>query len=206
MHAPDSQTGLAPGWRFQAMGHHARPLRADEVPLLQALYEANPLYFETVTGHGPRPHEAQEAFDDRPPPDMPYRAQECLGLFRHDGTLVGVSIVVVDLMAPGVWHVALFLLATGLHGHGLARALYQALEAWALREGAQWMRLGVVVGNTRAEHFWWRRGFEQVRLREHILASDRVNTLRVMVKPLAGQPVAAYRAQVPRDRPETDLP
>jgi hypothetical protein len=67
MHAPESWQGLAPGWRFQAMGHHARPLRADEVPLLQALYEANPLYFETVTGRGPRPHEAQEAFDDRPP-------------------------------------------------------------------------------------------------------------------------------------------
>jgi len=33
-----------------------------------------------------------------------------------------------------------------------------------------------------------------------------VNTLRVMVKPLAAQPVAAYLDQVPRDRPETELP
>lgn len=206
MTLPDALTGLAPEWRFQARGHHARPLRADEVPLLQALYDANPLYFEAVSGRPAWPGEAQEAFDDRPPPEMPYRDQECLGLFDPDGTLVGVTIVVRDLMAPGVWHVALFLLATALHGSGLAPALYQALEDWAVQGGAQWMRLGVVVGNTRAEQFWDRRGFAPVRLREHILSSDRTNLLRVMVKPLAGQPVPAYLERVPRDRPETDLP
>ncbi len=49
--------------------------------------------------------------------------------------------------------------------------------------GAQWLRRGVVVGNTRAERCWERPGYVEVRRRDGIVMGVRSNTVRVMVKP-----------------------
>ncbi len=109
-----------------------------------------------------------------------------------------------DLIAPGVCHIGLFLTATHLHGSGLASELYAALEAWARRDGARWMRLGVVVGNTRAERFWARMGFEEIRQRHGLPYEGPSTSVRVMLKPLDGRPLAAqlegYLKRVERDR------
>jgi len=76
------------------------------------------------------------------------------------------------------------------------------LERWAIASGAAWLRLGVIAGNDRAERFWESAGFVEVRRREGIAMGRKVNTVRVMVKPLAGGAVPDYLAQVSRDRPE----
>jgi ribosomal protein S18 acetylase RimI-like enzyme len=100
-----------------------------------------------------------------------------------------------------VWHVGLFMVATARHGSGAAQALYRALENWAAGSGAHWIRLGVVKGNVRAERFWQRAGFVPLRTREAVQMGQRVNTLLVMAKPLAGGKIADYLALVERDRP-----
>jgi len=61
-----------------------------------------------------------------------------------------------------------------------------------------------VVGNARAEHFWIRCGFIDVRLRAGVPMGARVNDVRVMVKPLTGEALADYRALVPRDDSNRD--
>jgi hypothetical protein len=63
------------------------------------------------------------------------------------------------------------------------------------------MRLGVVEGHARAEAFWERSGYVQVAKREGIVMGQRTNTIRVMAKPLLGQPISEYYALVERDRP-----
>jgi ribosomal protein S18 acetylase RimI-like enzyme len=68
--------------------------------------------------------------------------------------------------------------------------------------GAQWVRLGVVVGNARAERFWEKAGFGEVRRRYEVEIEGRVGDLRVMVKRLAGRSIAEYLALVARDRPD----
>ncbi len=73
--------------------------------------------------------------------------------------------VVSDLLATGVWHLGLFIVATRLHGSGAAVLLYDRLEAWMGASGAQWLRLGVVRGNVRAERFWERRAYVEMRER-----------------------------------------
>ena len=85
---------------------------------------------------------------------------------------------------------------------GEAKAVYEALEAWAVSNGAKWLRLGVVKGNVRAEKFWERAGFIEVRTRQGVEIGTKVNTVRVMSKALAGGSVAEYLALVVRDRPE----
>jgi len=209
----------APPLQFRAGRLAARELAACEVPLLQALFDANPLYFQAVNGRPPHADEAQQEFDELPPPHLPFTRRWFLGLFDADvdadvgseadadnKALQGVAVVVQDLCAPGVWHIALYLLATALHGGGAAADTYRAMEAWMRRGGARWLRLGVVAGNARAERFWQAQGFAEVRRREGVDTGGRVNDLRVLAKPLAGGTLADYLVLVPRDQPDSVLP
>lgn len=185
----------------------ARPLRADQVPALQALFDANPGYFQAVNGRPPKPDEAQLEFDERPPPHLGWTRRWCAGLFDASSALQGVLVVVADLGTAGAWHIALLLLADALHGSGAAAEVHAALEDFMRAGGARWARLGVVAGNARAERFWQRLGYRELRRREGVDTGGRVNTLRVLLKPLrpdAG--IDDYLARVPRDRPDADLP
>ena len=159
-----------------------------------------------------------------PPPHLSFGQQWCLGLFAQRGAaaaggagpLQGVVMVTRDLCAPGVWHLGLFIVATCLHGRGVADAAYAALEAWVRRSGARHLRLSVVKGNGRAERFWARQGFVELRAREGVDTGGRVNTVRVMLKPLLvhappgsaamAEVLQAYWQIVPRDRPGSPLP
>jgi len=67
----------------------------------------------------------------------------------------------------------------------------------------RWLRLGVVIGNSRAERFWEKAGYQDVRKRDGVEMGKRINTLRVMAKPLGEPDWAAHLASVPRDRLET---
>jgi GNAT superfamily N-acetyltransferase len=195
-----------PGLLFESAGWHARELCAAEVPRLQALFDANPEYFVTVNGRLPNPDEAQVEFDELPPPYLSFTRRWFAGLFDPTGDLAGVAIVVSDLGAEGVWHLALFLVATPLHGQGVAGRLHAALECWVARSGARWLRLGVVEGNARAERFWARRGYVEVRRRLGVDTGGLINDIRVLVKPLADGDVAEYLERVPRDLPDSTLP
>lgn len=181
-------------------------LGPDEVPRLQALFDANPDYFLAVNGRPARPDEARTEYDEFPPPHIGSSRRWFAGLYEHGDTLVGVAVVLSDLGAQEVWHIALYLLATRLHGRGVAGPVLQALEEWARAGGARWLRLGVVKGHARAERFWLRHGFVETRVRAGIDTGGRINDVRVLVKPLAGATVEAYLERMPRDRADSALP
>ncbi len=169
--------------------------------LLQAFFDANPLYFEAVHGEPAQPGEAREEIHGELPAGWPFTRKWVFGYLDEGGTLAAMANVVTDLLAAGVWHVGTFIVATDRHGTGDAQCLYAGLEAWAGEGGARWMRLGVVEGHRKAERFWEGRGYAEVRRREGIVMGKRTHTIRVMAKPLQGQSLAEYYAIVPRDRP-----
>lgn len=177
-------------------------LGPDHVPLLQRFFEENPLYFESVNGEPANPGEAHEEIHEPLPAGWPHTKVWVIGYLDPTGCLVAMANVVSDLLAPSVWHVSTFIVATARHGSGDAQNLYRSIETWAHAHGAQWLRLGVVQGNRRAERFWERQGFIQARLRHGVPMGRRINTLRVMFKPLAAGTGAQYLALVERDRPE----
>ena len=76
------------------------------------------------------------------------------------------------------------------------------LERWAHEHGARWLRLGVAAGTTRAERFWQRCGFVEVRRRDGVQIGPRAHSMRVMFKPLAGGSLQEYLALIARDRPD----
>jgi GNAT superfamily N-acetyltransferase len=191
---------------FQADGHPVRELRDEDLDAVQALFDANADYFVLVGGQPPRPDEARTEFAELPPPHLTFSRRHFAGVFAPGGALVGLLVVVTDLGAAGVWHVALLLLDRPVRGTGLAHRLLHALEAWALAGGARWLRLGVVEGNAVAERFWARCGLREVRRREYVNASGRTVGVRVMAKPLAGGTLDEYLRLVPRDAPGSPLP
>ncbi|MES1191262.1 MAG: hypothetical protein ABUS47_09310 [Steroidobacter sp.] len=62
--------------------------------------------------------------------------------------------------------------------------------------------MGVVKGNAKAERFWEKMGYMQVWERHYVPSGIQVNTLRVMVKPLAGGALRDYLLKVKRDNPD----
>ena len=188
-----------PAWRL-------RDLVESDLPALQRFFDENPDYFVAVNGEPPHADEAEREFRDAPPAGMAYREMRLLGFFADDGgregELVAMATVVGDFIAEHVWHLGLFIVATALHGSGAAHAMYRELEDWMVERGAHWIRLGVVVGNARAERFWERAGYLEVRRRGPVRMEQRLNLLRVLVKPLDGREIAPYLALVARDRPD----
>jgi GNAT superfamily N-acetyltransferase len=191
---------------FATDTHTVRALERAELPALQALFEANADYFEFANGVPVAPDAAAVEFDERPPPQLPYTRHWVAGLFGAGGRLDGALVVAADLGTAGVWHLALLLVDHAQRGRGLAAASVAALERWARAEGARWLRLVVLEGNTRAERFWAAQGFESTRTRTITDASGRPRVAQVRVKPLAGGTLADYRRLVPRDDPQSDLP
>ncbi|MGA0610187.1 GNAT family N-acetyltransferase [Caldimonas sp. KR1-144] len=187
-------------------GFRCEVLAEADLPALQAFFEANPEYFHAVCGEPPRPDEARQEFDDRPPEDMPYEGVWLLGFRDVAGELVAMASVLGNFLAPGVWHIGLFIVASRLHGSGVAQQTYAALEGWMRASGAQWIRLGAVIGNAKAERFWEKMGYAEVRRRDGVPMGQRVNDLRVFVKPLGAAGVDDYLSVVPRDRPASALP
>ncbi|HUR87608.1 MAG TPA: GNAT family N-acetyltransferase [Ramlibacter sp.] len=171
-----------------------------DVHRLQRFFDASPGYFHIVSGASAPSTEAREEFDSLPPPDWPQGRKWMLG-FDSGDELAGMATLIADLFATGVWHVGLFMVAESRFGQG--GPLYRDMEAWMQARGARWLRLGVVAGNDRAERFWRREGYVEVRRREGFKVGAQVNQLIVMAKPLAGETLAEYAALVARDRPES---
>jgi GNAT superfamily N-acetyltransferase len=187
---------------FSAGGFDAFEMNGHDVPDLQRFFERNPEYYLLVSGQPPKPDEAREEVHGPLPDGWPYTKKWIIGVADKGDELAGVVNVVSDLLAPKVWHIGFFLIATALYGQGIARPLYDALEDWMRAQGADWLRLGVVEGNVRGERFWKARGYAEVRTRTNIPFGDRVNTISVQVKALSGGSIDDYLASVERDRPD----
>ena len=169
---------------------------------LQRFFEANPQYFLSVNGEAAGSNEAHEEIHGELPSGWSFTKKWLVGYVNAEDSLVAFANIVSDLLAPGVWHIGLFMVATRRHGTGDAQALYRGLETWAASNGATWLRLGVVKGNARAERFWEALGYIETRTRVGVETGKLTNTLRVMVKPLAGGSIEQYLSLVQRDRPE----
>ena len=178
-------------------------LTSEDLPGLQRFFEENPAYFLAISGSVARPDEAREEFESVLPAEWSFEKQWLLAFRREDGSMVGTAGLVSNLFAEGIWHIGLFIVATSLHGTGAAQTLYAELESWMRTRGARWVRLGVVEGNRRAERFWERMGYVDLRRRIDVVMGDKVNNLRVMAKPLANGTVSEYLGLVARDRPES---
>ena len=177
-------------------------LTSRDASALQRFFDANPDYFIAVNGEPAGPEEARDELEGALPPGWTFTRKWMIGYVDANRDVVAMATIVSDLIARSVWHIGLFIVATERHGRGDAQHVYRGLESWMRANGARWLRLGVVAGNTRAERFWTREGYVETRTRTGIEMGRRVNTIRVMVKALEGEAIERYLALVERDRPD----
>ncbi|HUP29599.1 MAG TPA: GNAT family N-acetyltransferase [Usitatibacter sp.] len=184
---------------FTSGEYRAYELAEDDVPRMQRFFDASPSYFRIVSGATAPPTEGRDEFDSLPPADWPQGRKWMIG-FDADSELVALATLIADLFAPGVWHVGLFMVAESRWGDG--GRIYRDLEAWMRAQGARWLRLGVILGNHRAERFWRREGYVETRRRTGFRVGAQDNVLIVMGKPLDGGSIEELLSRVPRDRPD----
>lgn len=182
-------------------GVHTILLTADQAPLLQRFFDRNPAYFLATAGEPAGPTEGLEEITSELPAGMRFTKKWVVGYAGTDGELIAMVNVITDLLAASVFHIGTFVVATEGHGNGEAQILNAGIEAWALSNGAAWMRLGVVQGNVRAERFWASHGYIPMRERPGIAMGKRTVTVQNMVKPLGGGSLEDYFSLVPSDRP-----
>ncbi len=197
----DVDVEALPGCSFA--GIRVVELLVSDAAELQHFFEQAPAYFIAVNGEPAGPTEAREELQGYLPAGWRCSRMYWLGYRDAQDQLVAVVNIAADLLAAGVWHIGLLLVHTRLHRTGLARQLHADLESWAASKGAQWLRLTVVVGNTRAERFWPKLGYVSVRTREGITMGRQVNTVSIQVKALAGGRMDEYLEKVELDRPGT---
>src|SRR5215471_12374082 len=159
-------SATTPATLFVAERFRAIELGVEDIAELQRFFDENPEYFVLVTGQPPHAAEAHDEIHDTLPEGWSFTKKWTIGLVDDAGSMIGMASVVSDILAPHVWHIGLFIVATRLLGTGVAQRLYASLERWARDHGAHWLRLGVVEGNARAERFWQRCAFVEVRTRD----------------------------------------
>ena len=135
-----------------------------DAPRLQRFFDENPACFLAVQGEPAGPAAAHEELVGLPPAGRAFTKKWGIGHVGADGRLAAMAEVITDLLATGVWHIGLFIVATARHGGGEARALVAELEAWARASGADWLRPGVVEGNGARRAF---PGLGRVRAHAH---------------------------------------
>lgn len=179
----------------------AQQAEREDTVEIQAFIESNPEYWLLVHGHPPLANDAAESFDWHPPADMSY-SEHLSFLVRHRSTreILAQIDVATDLLATGVYHLGFFMTATRTHGTGFAHRLYEAYERWAIDRGARWLRLGVVEVNRRAEAFWRRLGYTEIKRQDSYILGARSHVLITMAKPMPGETLREYLQTVPRDR------
>jgi hypothetical protein len=79
-----------------------------EVTLLR-FFDADPLYFLSVTGEPSSAGEAHEEIHGALPAGWPFTRKWLVGDLDQSGRLVAMTNIVSDLLARGVWHIGLFI-------------------------------------------------------------------------------------------------
>lgn len=79
--------------------------------------------------------------------------------WRGQNGLTAVVAILRDYPSNGVWYLGFMIVNAAARGKGIGRAIYDAIEQWAVDRGAQEIRLAVLEVNGAAERFWRSLGY-----------------------------------------------
>lgn len=174
---------LSEEFSFEAAGYAVRPLRAQDLPDLQAMIERSADYTWLLTGGPPGPSGAEKLFNDRPPEASP-QDKILLGVRAENNKLVGVLDAVRNYPQAGSWFLGLLLIEPAHRGRGLGRRVYRGFEALAAGHGVAAIFLGVVAENHAGLRFWESLGFTEVERRPGRQFARKAHTVIILKRDL----------------------
>lgn len=170
-----------------------RPLGADDVIAVQAVYEATPGYFEMMTGAPAPAYEASREFDNlaanvrlssRRSPGRLW-----LGLFVPDAAglpdLIGLLDLRLDFPEPQTVTLGLLLVIEARQRQGLGSQAYRLIEGWLRQQGFRVVELHVAGHAFGAQQFWRRLGFEFTGQQQRVALGPKSVRLLALSKSLA---------------------
>jgi GNAT superfamily N-acetyltransferase len=162
----------------------ARAFCANDVAAVQALADADPVYFEMATGAPAGPDEARNLMTELPPaPGWTLEDKYLFALVEGD-QVVGVLDIIRNYPVAGTWFIGLLYLAPPQRGRGYGRVVLRGVYAWIRRNGGTKVRLGVVEENVRARRLYESEGFALEGVREPDPAVKRVRRTLVLERGL----------------------
>lgn len=162
-----------------------RPLSAEDVAAVQAVFEATPDYFAQLTGEPPAGHEAQRTFDSLA--GQPGRLW--LGLFVPDEAglpdLIGLLDLRLGFPEPQTVTLGLLLVCEARQRQGLGSQAYRLLEGWLRQQDFDLVELHVAGQAFGAQQFWRQLGFEFSGQQQRVALGRKSVRLLAMSKRLA---------------------
>ncbi|WP_423225644.1 GNAT family N-acetyltransferase [Candidatus Amarolinea aalborgensis] len=162
-----------------------RPLGADDVIAVQAVYEATPGYFELMTGAPAPAYEAQREFDNlaRQPGRL------WLGLFVPDEAglpdLIGLLDLRLGFPEPQIVTLGLLLVCEARQRQGFGSQAYRLIEGWLRQQGFSAVELHVAGQAFGVQQFWRRLGFEFTGQQRRVALGRKSVRLLALSKSLA---------------------
>lgn len=141
-----------------------RPLSSespeDRANVLRVFYEARS-YTELVSGRAPCADDVDDFFFGKPERKSA-TDKSVFGLFLGE-TMIGCADVIRAYPTDDTVWIGLLLLAETYRGRGYGSVALETLTGMASQWGHQNVQLAIVSTNTRAQVFWRREGFEEIR-------------------------------------------
>lgn len=86
-----------------------------------------------------------------------------LGIYNNDEILVGIADIFKNYPDVGTWMIGLLLISPNERNKKLGRAVHEEIERYAVSQGANALRIGVLKENTKGRRFWDSLGYQYVK-------------------------------------------
>lgn len=86
-----------------------------------------------------------------------------LGIYNNDEILVGIVDIFKNYPDVGTWMIGLLLISPNERNKKLGRAVHDEIERYAVSQGANVLRIGVLKENTNGRRFWDSLGYQYVK-------------------------------------------
>jgi len=164
-------------------GFTVRALSEGDVRELQALFDADPDYFEMAHARPAAMDEVDQIRKALPPEKT--QADKFLHLvIDQRNRIAALTDVIRGFPESHIWYLGFLYLAKSARGQGLGRRMLQALYPWVRANRGTALRLGVVEENAHARHLYATEGFALQVIREPDPTVDRVRRILVLQRAL----------------------
>lgn len=157
-------------------GYTVRRLGQADAADLQSLFERCSDYVEIYSGVPPRPSEGADELGALPP-GKEMHDKFSLGLYDSRRELVGFIDLMRNYPVENDWWIGLLMLAPAARDQGLGSRVYEAAQEWVRSRERRTIWILVLEENSKAERFWRRQGFEEVRRGPFTAESGKAHTM-----------------------------
>jgi GNAT superfamily N-acetyltransferase len=164
--------------------YSAKLLKAEDIAMLQILYEQCTEFALLTDGQPPSSTAAHDEFE-AVPDGKTTQDKYILGLFDPQNHLIGMIESLRHYPDNQTWWIGLMMLSPERRGQGLGSEFYQAFENWVAVQSVKQVSLSVVEANELGLQFWKSLGFEVIRKTEPRQFSKKTHAVYVMSRAVA---------------------